>query len=67
MAEVERPVMVVTKVAMATIKQARAAKETQKELYKALEMKKICNTINSFLAGRPITLRVLWKVAARRL
>lgn len=68
MAEVERPVMVVTTVAMATIKQERTAEEnTSQPLHYALHawMKRMCNTVNSFLAGHAITLRALWKVSAQ--
>lgn len=62
MAEVERPVMVVTTVAMATIRQERAAGENTVWTPAMLWMKRMCNTVNTSLAGPPITQRALWKV-----
>lgn len=55
MAEVERPVMVVTTVAMRTIKQDRAAQEKNHSVN--FENKRMCNTVNSFLTGFPITVK----------
>ncbi len=65
MAEVERPVMVVTTVAMATIKHVRAAEENTLQSLQVSWMKRMCNTVSSFLAALPIALRVLLKVTAR--
>lgn len=61
MADVERPVMVVTAVAMATIKQERAVVEKKKRkkmntflcLWEKKQQQKKCSTVNSFQSHLP--------------